>query len=292
MSKTDIWMPLYIADYLADTQHLTRDEHGAYLLLMMAYWRTGTALPDDDKRLAAICKASPKEWKELRPTLAEFFTVGDGVWHQKRIEEEYAKAMAFYAKQKANGAKGGRPKKTQSDTQNKPMGSDGDKPNESPSPSPSTLSLSGQTTSTTNPGGSSSPSSADDIAQMLAKLEGQRGVSSRFKPGDKRIATWVHAGIPLEKIQSAYAAAVQQRVRDGDPSAVNTGLIDSILAAWTNDPSSSVVPAVAKAWHETVSGVEAKAKELGMQAYTPDIYGTWQQFRVCVINKAGEAVTA
>jgi uncharacterized protein YdaU (DUF1376 family) len=292
MSKTDIWMPLYIADYLADTQHLTRDEHGAYLLLMMAYWRTGTALPDDDKRLAAICKASPKEWKELRPTLAEFFTVGDGVWHQKRIEEEYAKAMAFYAKQKANGSKGGRPKKTQQDSQNKPTGFDRDKPNESPSQSPSSSSFSEQTTSTTSSDDSSSASSADEIAQMLAKLEGERGVSSRFKPGDRRIEIWVQAGITIEKIKAAYAAAVQQRIKDGDPSAVNTGLIDSILAAWTNDPGSSVVPGVTKAWHETATGIDLKAKELGMPDYTPDIYGTWQQFRVCVFNKAQEAMAA
>ena len=71
-NKTDAWMPLWIGAYLADTQHLTRDEHGAYFLLMMAYWRNKGPLQDDDKRLSSIVKASPKEWKELRPVLVEF----------------------------------------------------------------------------------------------------------------------------------------------------------------------------------------------------------------------------
>lgn len=104
--SVESYMPLWIADYLADTQHLTRDEHGAYLLLLMAYWRKGEPLADDDRKLAAIANASPAEWRKLRPVLAEFFQVADGVWTQKRVEAELTRAKAIRAKRAEAGAKG------------------------------------------------------------------------------------------------------------------------------------------------------------------------------------------
>ena len=88
VKKTDLWLPLWVGPYLADTQHLTRDEHGGYFLLLLAYWRNGGPLLDDDKRLASITKSTAKEWKKLKPILSEFFTVADGRWTQKRMEKE------------------------------------------------------------------------------------------------------------------------------------------------------------------------------------------------------------
>lgn len=92
--KTDVWMPLFIGDYLASTQHLDTREHGAYLLLLMACWRNNGSLPDDNKRLAAIVKATPREWNGLRATLAEFFTIDGVSWSQKRLSGELASARS------------------------------------------------------------------------------------------------------------------------------------------------------------------------------------------------------
>lgn len=90
-SKQDIWMPLYIADYLADTTRLSTEQHGAYLLLIMDYWRNG-APPDDDATLANITKLDVKTWRKHRPLLQKLFTLQDGDWHHKRIDEELLKA--------------------------------------------------------------------------------------------------------------------------------------------------------------------------------------------------------
>lgn len=82
------WMPLYVADYLADTRRLTMAEHGAYMLLIMEYWRNG-GLPDDEMRLARIVGATPDEWAKVRDNVAELFQPG---WRHKRIDAELAKS--------------------------------------------------------------------------------------------------------------------------------------------------------------------------------------------------------
>lgn len=104
--KPDEWMPLHIGVYHADTVHLSRDQHGAYLLLLMAYWRRGGPLLADDARLAAIAKATSAEWRKLRPVMLEFFTEADGSWHQKRADAELEKARRLTEAKAAAGAKG------------------------------------------------------------------------------------------------------------------------------------------------------------------------------------------
>lgn len=103
MSKTDLWMPLYVGDYLADTGHLSTVEHGAYLLLLMHYWRK-RGLPDDDRQLAAIAKLPLRIWSDVKPNLQAFFHDG---WRHKRLEAELEKRAIVSAKRAAAGAKGG-----------------------------------------------------------------------------------------------------------------------------------------------------------------------------------------
>ena len=97
------WMPLYVGDYLGDTGHLTTAQHGAYLLLMMHYWRKGE-LPDDDRQLSKITKLPLRTWCEYRPTLQDFFHEG---WKHKRIDAELARMMRVSEKRAIAGQKGG-----------------------------------------------------------------------------------------------------------------------------------------------------------------------------------------
>lgn len=80
-------MPLYVADYRAKTAHLNAAQHGAYLLLIMHYWSTGS-LPDDDKSIARIAAMTPAEWRRSRPTIQAFFHSG---WRHGRLDDELSK---------------------------------------------------------------------------------------------------------------------------------------------------------------------------------------------------------
>jgi uncharacterized protein YdaU (DUF1376 family) len=97
------WMPLYVGDYLGDTGHLTTAQHGAYLLLMMHYWRKGE-LPDDDRQLSKITKLPLKTWCDYRPILQDFFHDG---WKHKRIDAELERMMRVSEKRAIAGQKGG-----------------------------------------------------------------------------------------------------------------------------------------------------------------------------------------
>jgi len=96
------YMPLYVADYLADTAHLTALEHGAYLMLIMNYWQRGKPLPSDDERLARIARVSVEEWGRIRPVISEFFAHADTVWMHDRIEAELAKVLDKSTKARAS----------------------------------------------------------------------------------------------------------------------------------------------------------------------------------------------
>lgn len=91
------WMPLHIADYLADTGHLTATEHGAYLLLIMHYWQNG-CLPQNERVIARIAKLTQDQWEESRDILAMLFGPG---WTHKRIDAELSKADEIIEKRRA-----------------------------------------------------------------------------------------------------------------------------------------------------------------------------------------------
>ncbi len=92
------WMPLYIADYLAKTSHLTTAESGAYLHLLMYYWTHGK-LPTDENALARIARLNSRAWRKSRSQICVFF---DASWRNPRMEQEIAQAVEM---SKRNSAK-------------------------------------------------------------------------------------------------------------------------------------------------------------------------------------------
>lgn len=109
------WMPLYVADYLADTAHLNATESGAYLHLIMHYWMNG-GLPTDDKLLARVAKMTLAQWRKARPLIEPFFMQG---WKHKRIEFELTEAARISAAGKAGGIASGQARRERSSNESR-----------------------------------------------------------------------------------------------------------------------------------------------------------------------------
>lgn len=107
MAQYDHWMKLHIGDYLADTQHLTCVQHGAYLLLIMHYFKR-RGLPNDDRELARIVKLPLVVWKRwAAPAVMAFFTPSKkGGWHHTKIERVLREAKSLSAKRADAGKSG------------------------------------------------------------------------------------------------------------------------------------------------------------------------------------------
>jgi uncharacterized protein YdaU (DUF1376 family) len=89
-------MPLYVADYLADTSHLGAAESGAYLHLIMHYWLKG-GLPKDPIQLAKIARMSLKQFNRAIPIIAPFFNPD---WTHDRIDQELEKVREISEKRR------------------------------------------------------------------------------------------------------------------------------------------------------------------------------------------------
>jgi uncharacterized protein YdaU (DUF1376 family) len=101
--KVDIFMPVYIGDYLADTTELAAEEHGAYMLLMFTAWRRGGRLPNDQEQLRRAARVDERRWKRVWGMIARFFTVDGDSLVQARLTKELERALARRESAAANG---------------------------------------------------------------------------------------------------------------------------------------------------------------------------------------------
>src|SRR5882757_3450213 len=94
-------MPLYIADYLAGTAHLTTVEHGAYLLLIMHYWIKG-APPENDDIARRVTRMTNRQWAKSSTVLRSLFSES---WRHERLDAELAKVIEKSTVASANARK-------------------------------------------------------------------------------------------------------------------------------------------------------------------------------------------
>lgn len=211
--KADVWMPLYVGDYLADTGRLTTEQHGAYLLLLMDYWRNGPP-PNDEEVLRNITRLSKFLWKKHRPILEKFFTVEDGLWRQKRIDEEMGKAASSKAAavEKAKKAAEARWGKDDAPSNAQAMLDQCPSSSSSSPPVPTTTSIGSSVVV-----GAKARAADDSIpkneAEWLRHLSANHGVvADPTSVHDRKrywttFASWVNAGISTGQVDAAIAKA-------------------------------------------------------------------------------------
>jgi uncharacterized protein YdaU (DUF1376 family) len=89
------WMPLYIGDYLRDTECLSTEGHGAYMLILFSMWNHGGWVPADEKMLARIARVHLNRWRVLSPDIMPLLTKEGDKCTQPRLKRELEKANAL-----------------------------------------------------------------------------------------------------------------------------------------------------------------------------------------------------
>jgi len=212
------WMPFYVGDYLSATGHLSTTEHGAYMLLILHYWRN-KGLPDDDERLARITKLPLRIWQDIRPTIQDFFFDG---WKHERIEFELTEAARTSAAARRAGKASGevrRAKKLANDRSTPAERSLNDNPNESPTPTVTvTESISEAKASGGEPpsGGPVYTDSKHELWGEGVAILGQFGIPT--KSAKPNIGRWLRdAKDDAQAVLSAIQRARDHRVIDPIP---------------------------------------------------------------------------
>lgn len=116
----------HIGDFRGATAHLSNEEELAYRRALDWYYDKEEPLPDDTLKLSRRLRVSEKA---LSTVLDDFFTKTSSGWAHERCDEEIEIYQKQAEKNRANGKKGGRPKKATGNpgkTQENPVGSQSD----------------------------------------------------------------------------------------------------------------------------------------------------------------------
>ena len=100
-----------IADYRKDTQHLSPIEHYIYRELIDLYYLDESPIPNKTQWVIRRLRLVSENQKDIENVLKEFFILEGDSWKHDRIEHEITTYQSKAETARANGRRGGRPKK-------------------------------------------------------------------------------------------------------------------------------------------------------------------------------------
>src|SRR5262245_57294588 len=103
------WMPLHVAEFIADTANLTAIQVGAYIRLLCAMWRShdGT-LPNDADVLARVSMVHRPRWAKVWDAIKSLFDEDGNRVTSVSLQAELGKANAKIVQARTAAQLGGR----------------------------------------------------------------------------------------------------------------------------------------------------------------------------------------
>lgn len=202
-------LPLFPGAYFGDTKHLSCEEHGAYLQLLMIAWQAGGAIPDDDAKIARMVSLSLKRWLSIKPTVMAFWTKNEeGAWVQSRLLKELSWVNSRIEKRRDAGKLGGRPKSLKNKEPSKANGSAPESKTKAPTPTPTPTPTEEEAATAASAGAGARPPSKSQFDEIEATC---RDALGKLAPCDLVIG-------PVVKLfedhgESAAAAALIDAAR-------------------------------------------------------------------------------
>lgn len=289
----------HIGDYDQATRHLSFVEDAAYSRLIRKYYAEEAPLPKDLKKILRLIGARTKEEKAaVEVVLEEFFELGEDGYHNSRCDRELEAKQAKAEVNRQVGKLGGRPKKTE--TQTEPTNNPNGYETETITVSEKTL-ASNQKPVTNNQieeqrevvalapareeilDGSSPVSRAVEIATYLR----QRGVAgaNSFNPN---VAAWADdVRVTNEILEAALSKA--RTSLNGKPLGVNylAPIIPDLL-----NPAPAQAPKQRDDWFRSPKGIERKAAELGIYARAGETHDALRERCEAELRRRAQGVAA
>lgn len=128
----------------------------------------------------------------------------------------------------------------------------------------------------------------DAVVELISTWEQGRGKTVKITASDRtKISYWLQVCVSSGALKAAYDTAVTQRQKQGDPTAVTIGYLDSIIAssAKAGKPTSALANIHdsninAAPWYVTDAGIENEANRIGCKPHPGEPF---PQFKLRVL---------